>query len=65
MRWAIRASHRQAKALWERTIFLGLIFLKNFFERLIVYQVTVDYVKNHLEELCDRASKDTEGVAIG
>lgn len=29
-----------------------------------MYHVTVDYAKNHLDELCDRASKDTEGVAI-
>jgi len=29
-----------------------------------MYQVTADYAKAHLDEICDRASKDAEGVAI-
>lgn len=29
-----------------------------------MYQVTADYAKTHLDELCDRASQDAEGVAI-
>jgi PHD/YefM family antitoxin component YafN of YafNO toxin-antitoxin module len=31
---------------------------------LLMYQVTLDYAKDHLDELCDRASKEAEGVAI-
>jgi len=29
-----------------------------------MYHVTFDYAKDHLDELCDRASKDAEGGAI-
>jgi len=29
-----------------------------------MYQVTADYAKAHLDEICDRARKDAEGVAI-
>jgi antitoxin YefM len=29
-----------------------------------MYQVTVDYAKVNLDELCDRAGKEPEGVAI-
>jgi len=29
-----------------------------------MYQVTVDYAKTNLEELCDRAAQEPEGVAI-
>ena len=29
-----------------------------------MYQVTVDYAKTNLEELCDRATQEPEGVAI-
>jgi antitoxin YefM len=29
-----------------------------------MYQVTVDYAKANLDELCDRAGKDSEGIAI-
>jgi PHD/YefM family antitoxin component YafN of YafNO toxin-antitoxin module len=30
----------------------------------IMYQVTVDYAKANLEELCDRTEKEPDGVAI-
>jgi len=29
-----------------------------------MYQVTADYAKNHLDELCDRVTQNSEGVAI-
>ncbi len=29
-----------------------------------MYQVTVDYAKQNLDELCDLATKETEGVGI-
>ncbi|KKI98346.1 type II toxin-antitoxin system Phd/YefM family antitoxin [Prochlorothrix hollandica] len=29
-----------------------------------MYKVTVDYAKNNLDELCDRATKESEGVSI-
>ena len=29
-----------------------------------MYQVTVDYAKANLEELCDRTEKEPDGVAI-
>lgn len=29
-----------------------------------MYQVTVDYAKKNLDELCDRATKASEGIAI-
>lgn len=29
-----------------------------------MYQVTVDYAKANLEELCDRTEKEGDGVAI-
>lgn len=29
-----------------------------------MYQVTVDYAKTNLEEICDRADQEPEGVAI-
>jgi PHD/YefM family antitoxin component YafN of YafNO toxin-antitoxin module len=29
-----------------------------------MYQVTVDYAKKNLDELCDRATQESEGVAI-
>lgn len=29
-----------------------------------MYQVTVDYAKINLDELCDRAGKESEGVSI-
>jgi PHD/YefM family antitoxin component YafN of YafNO toxin-antitoxin module len=29
-----------------------------------MYQVTVDYAKKNLDELCHRATKESEGVAI-
>ncbi len=29
-----------------------------------MYQVTVDYAKGNLDELCDRAGQEPEGVAI-
>lgn len=29
-----------------------------------IYQVTVDYAKANLEELCDRTEKEPNGVAI-
>ena len=29
-----------------------------------MYQVTVDYAKKNLDELCDLATKETEGVGI-
>ena len=29
-----------------------------------MYQVTVDYAKVNLDELCDRAGEESEGVAI-
>ncbi len=29
-----------------------------------MYQVTVDYAKKNLDELCDRATKESEGVGI-
>ena len=29
-----------------------------------MYQVTVDYAKANLEELCDRTEKESDGVAI-
>jgi PHD/YefM family antitoxin component YafN of YafNO toxin-antitoxin module len=29
-----------------------------------MYQVTVDYAKANLDELCDRAGQEPEGVAI-
>lgn len=29
-----------------------------------MYQVTVDYAKTHLDELCDRAQQEPDGIAI-
>ena len=29
-----------------------------------MYQITVDYAKANLEELCDRTEKEPDGVAI-
>ncbi len=29
-----------------------------------MYQVTVDYAKKNLDELCDQATKESEGVGI-